>query len=60
MILLMDFSVPDVPKIESRFEIKIEALKITMIRKFKGTMLLIFGYCSNDQHIALIFDYELN
>ena len=61
IIFLMDFSVPDMPKIQSRFQISIESLKITMIRKFKGSMLLIFGYCAdNDKQIALIFDYELN
>lgn len=61
IILLMDFSVPDMPKIQSRFEIPIEGLKITMIRKFKGSMLFVFGYCAdNDKQIALIFNYELN
>ena len=60
IMLLIDFSVPDMPKIQAGFEIAIEGLKITMIRKFKGSMLLIFGYCPGDKHIALIFDYELD
>ncbi len=56
----MDFEVPDMPKVLNRWQIPTLNLNIRLMKQYRDSMLLIFGYITNYEFSALIIDYEQN